>query len=123
MGLSPCLTARPPPGSTHLLDLITLTEQVHYDNYRARYLSGQVGPKNSQLAARFKEEEDALRKRFTEQVKVEEARFRQWEARLMSERDRLNKDLEAEHGAVKALEGEVDAYMSAMGGGSKGYKR
>lgn len=27
---------------------------------------------------KFKEEEEALRKRFTEQVKMEEARFRQW---------------------------------------------
>ena len=28
---------------------------------------------------KFKEEEELLRKRFTEQVKMEEARFRQWE--------------------------------------------
>jgi septin family protein len=28
---------------------------------------------------KFKEEEEALRKRFTEQVKQEESRFRQWE--------------------------------------------
>ena len=28
---------------------------------------------------KFKEEEEGLRKRFTEQVKLEEARFRQWE--------------------------------------------
>ena len=104
-----------------MLDLITLTEQLHYDNYRARYLSGQVGPKNSQLATRFKEEEDGLRRRFTEQVKVEEARFRQWEARLMAERDRLNRDLEQEHATVKQLEAEVDAYMATMGG--KGYRR
>jgi cell division control protein 12 len=31
---------------------------------------------------KFKEEEEALRKRFTEQVKLEEARFRQWEQRV-----------------------------------------
>ena len=28
---------------------------------------------------KFKEEEEQLRKKFTEQVKAEEARFRQWE--------------------------------------------
>ena len=31
---------------------------------------------------KFKEEEEALRKRFTEQVKLEESRFRQWEQRV-----------------------------------------
>jgi cell division control protein 12 len=31
---------------------------------------------------KFKEEEEALRKRFTEQVKLEEARFRTWEQRV-----------------------------------------
>ena len=39
---------------------------------------------------KFKEEEENLRTRFTEQVKKEEARFRQWEQKLISERDRLN---------------------------------
>src|SRR5277367_342463 len=33
---------------------------------------------------KFKEEEEALRKRFTEQVKLEESRFRQWEQRVPS---------------------------------------
>jgi cell division control protein 12 len=31
---------------------------------------------------KFREEEEALRRRFTEQVKLEEARFRQWEQRV-----------------------------------------
>ena len=69
---------------------------------------------------KFKEEEEALRKRFTEQVKLEEARFRQWEQRvssflhlklihqLIAERDRLNKDLEAAHSSIKALEQELE---------------
>ena len=52
---------------------------------------------------KFKEEEEALRKRFTEQVKMEEARFRQWEQHLIAERDRLNKDLEQAHGSVSLL--------------------
>ena len=34
---------------------------------------------------KFKEEEEALRKRFTEQVKLEEARFRQWEQRVLAQ--------------------------------------
>jgi cell division control protein 12 len=57
---------------------------------------------------RFREEEEALRRRFTEQVKSEEARFRQWEQHLIAERDKLNKDLEIAHGAIKALEAELD---------------
>jgi hypothetical protein len=52
---------------------------------------------------KFKEEEENLRKRFTEQVKVEEQRFRQWEQKLISERDRLNKDLEATHAAYVSV--------------------
>jgi cell division control protein 12 len=49
-----------------------------------------------------------LRKRFTEQVKIEEHRFRQWEQKLISERDRLNKDLESTHAAIKSLEQELE---------------
>ncbi|KAI9598310.1 Septin-domain-containing protein [Syncephalis fuscata] len=95
---------------THMLDLITSTEEVHYDNYRAKHLdNGEINTmKSSQLASKFKEEEEVLRRKFTEQVKIEENRFRQWEARLIGERDRLNKDLEAEHTYIKELEGEVE---------------
>lgn len=32
--------------------------------------------------AKFKEEEEMLRKRFTEQVKAEEGRFRKWEQQV-----------------------------------------
>lgn len=91
-----------------MLDLIASTEEVHYDNYRQRAQSGQVGPKFSQLTRRFKDEEDLLRKRFTEQVKQEENRFKQWEAKLLGERDRLNRDLEQVHAVVRQLEAEVN---------------
>jgi cell division control protein 12 len=99
---------------THMLDLISSTEEVHYDAYRTRHLeSGEINTmKSSQLAQKFKEEEEALRRKFTEQVKIEENRFRQWEARLIAERDRLNKDLEAEHTYIKELEKELEAYAS-----------
>jgi septin family protein len=56
---------------------------------------------------KFKEEEESLRKRFTEQVKAEETRFRQWEMHLIAERDRLNKDLETAHAVIKGLEQEL----------------
>jgi cell division control protein 12 len=97
-----------------MLDLITSTEEVHYDNYRAKHLeNGEINTmKSSQLANKFKDEEELLRRKFTEQVKIEENRFRQWEARLIAERDRLNKDLEAEHTYIKELEGEVDTFAS-----------
>jgi cell division control protein 12 len=87
---------------THMLDLIHTTEEQHYEAYRAQQMEtrkfGEARPRKLDNP-KFKEEEENLRKRFTEQVKVEESRFRQWEQKLISERDRLNKDLEATHAA------------------------
>lgn len=65
-----------------MLDLISTTEDIHYENYRQQQMEtrkfGEPRVKKSDNP-KFKEEEEALRKRFTEQVKSEEARFRQWE--------------------------------------------
>jgi len=87
---------------THMLDLIHTTEESHYEAYRAQQMEtrkfGEARPRKLDNP-KFKEEEENLRKRFTEQVKVEEQRFRQWEQKLISERDRLNKDLESTHAA------------------------
>ncbi|CDS07932.1 hypothetical protein LRAMOSA01881 [Lichtheimia ramosa] len=97
---------------SHMLDLITTTEESHYELYRQQqmatrnYGEPKVSPRYQNH--RFREKEDALRKQFTEQVKHEENRFRQWEKQLIAERDRLNKDLEAQHAALKALEHELD---------------
>ncbi|KAG8912356.1 hypothetical protein FRC01_005137 [Tulasnella sp. 417] len=107
---------------THMLDLINTTEELHYENYRQQQMETRKygEPKVKKLDnPKFKEEEEALRKRFTEQVKAEEARFRQWEQHLIAERDRLNKDLEAAHGAIKQLEGELDALQVGYGRGSQ----
>ncbi|KAG8840911.1 hypothetical protein FRB91_005536 [Serendipita sp. 411] len=96
---------------THMLDLINTTEEHHYENYRLEQMEtrkfGEARVKKPDNP-KFKEEEEALRKRFTEQVKAEEARFRQWEQHLIAERDRLNKDLEIAHGSIKSLEAELD---------------
>ena len=87
---------------THMLDLIHTTEEQHYEVYRAQQMEtrkfGEARPRKLGNP-KFKEEEEALRKRFTEQVKIEEQRFRQWEQKLIAERDRLNKDLESTHSA------------------------
>ncbi len=67
---------------THMLDLISTTEESHYENYRQQQMETRKfgEPKVKKLDnPKFKEEEEQLRKRFTEQVKAEEARFRQWE--------------------------------------------
>jgi cell division control protein 12 len=96
---------------TYMLDLITSTEENHYEAYRLQQMETRKfgEPKVKKLDnPKFKEEEEALRKRFTEQVKLEESRFRQWEQHLIAERDRLNKDLEQAHSSIKALEGEID---------------
>ncbi|KAI9314577.1 Septin-domain-containing protein [Dichotomocladium elegans] len=96
---------------THMLDLITTTEEIHYETYRQQQMAtrkfGDSKPAKGD-SHRYREKEDALRKRFTEQVKQEENRFRQWEQQLISERDRLNKDLEAQHAEIKALEAELE---------------
>lgn len=87
---------------THMLDLIHTTEEMHYEAYRAQQMEtrkfGEARPRKLDNP-KFKEEEEALRKRFTEQVKDEENRFRKWEQKLIAERDRLNKDLESTHAA------------------------
>ncbi|KAK0264975.1 Septin spn4 [Friedmanniomyces endolithicus] len=102
---------------THMLDLIHTTEENHYEAYRAQQMEtrkfGEVKPRKLDNP-KFKEEEEALRKRFTEQVKVEEQRFRQWEQKLISERDRLNKDLESSHATIKSLEQEVEGMQGSM---------
>lgn len=103
---------------THMLDLITTTEEGHYEAYRqAQMETRKFGePKVKKLDnPKFKEEEEALRRRFTEQVKLEESRFRAWEANLIAERDRLNKDLEQAHGHIKALEAELDQMSGSYG--------
>jgi cell division control protein 12 len=67
---------------TFMLDLISTTEESHYENYRQqqmetrKYGERKVKKFNN---PKFQEEEEQLRRRFTEQVKAEEARFRQWE--------------------------------------------
>lgn len=72
---------------THMLDLISTTEDIHYENYRQQQMEtrkfGEPRVKKSDNP-KFKEEEESLRKRFTEQVKSEESRFRQWEQHVRS---------------------------------------
>ncbi len=72
---------------THMLDLISTTEDSHYENYRQQQMETRKfgEPKVKKLDnPKFKEEEEQLRKRFTEQVKAEESRFRQWEQHVRS---------------------------------------
>ncbi|EDO17033.1 hypothetical protein Kpol_530p2 [Vanderwaltozyma polyspora DSM 70294] len=105
---------------TNLLDLILSTEEVHYEAYRALRL-GNSNEENKDSSIpintparkllssnpHFKEEENALKKYFTEQVKAEEQRFRQWEQNIVNERVRLNNDLEDIQSKVKKLEEQV----------------
>lgn len=105
-----------------MLDLINTTEETHYEAYRqAQMETRKFGePKVKKLDnPKFKEEEEALRRRFTEQVKLEEQRFRQWEQHLIAERDRLNKDLEQAHSSIKSLEAELDVMQGGYGRGTQ----
>ncbi|KAI8996879.1 septin [Pilobolus umbonatus] len=96
---------------THLIELITSTEDTHYEYYRQQQMStrkfGEAKVKKVENP-KFREKEEDLRKTFTEKVRNEETRFRQWEQQLINERDRLNKDLENQHAHIKSLEGELD---------------
>lgn len=94
---------------SHMLDLIMTTEETHYENFRSlhRDQSGRINSVLGKKNSRYKEEEDQLRRCFTEQVKSKEAVFRQWEQRLIAERDKLNKDLEQEHNHITALTTEI----------------
>jgi cell division control protein 12 len=70
-------------------DLVESTKEEHYEEFRARQLTGQgrsdedqAGSGKRNIQAKMKEDEDALRKRFAEQVRLEETRFRQWEQKV-----------------------------------------
>lgn len=104
---------------TNLLDLILSTEELHYETYRRLRLEGSSNGEDASSVPhpaparklshnpKFKEEENALKKYFTDQVKAEEQRFRQWEQNIVNERIRLNSDLEEVQSKVKRLEEQV----------------
>lgn len=114
---------------TNLLDLIQTTNDIHYEFYRKNRLQANSAENSNSKSAnginilpapvrkmshnpRFKEEELALKRYFTEQVKVEEQRFRQWEQNIVNERIRLNNDLEEEQNKVKKLEDQIRLLQS-----------
>jgi cell division control protein 12 len=100
---------------TNLLDLILSTEELHYETYRSlRLETGENVDTSSGFTTsrklhnpKFKEEENALKKFFTDQVKAEEQRFRQWEQNIVNERNRLNADLEEMQQKVKSLDEQI----------------
>lgn len=74
---------------THMHDLISSTREIHYENHRSSRLIAQGrndddpdAMAKKTLETKMKNEEEALRKRFTEQVRLEEARFRKWEQKV-----------------------------------------
>lgn len=106
---------------TNLLDLVLSTNELHFEAFRSVKLGdskneeGEEEEDKKSLTKKprrlhnpkFKEEEDALKKFFTEQVKAEEQRFRQWETNIVNERNRLNQDLEEMQTKLKSLEEQV----------------
>lgn len=107
---------------TNLLDLILSTEELHYETYRTLRLEQGEGNEVGGITTsrklhnpKFKEEENALKKFFTDQVKAEEQRFRQWEQNIVNERNRLNADLDEIQQKVKALDDQVRALQLKTG--------
>ncbi|ORY96585.1 cell division control protein [Syncephalastrum racemosum] len=97
---------------SHMLDLVTTTQEEHYENYRREQMAsrkfGEAKPLNAADYHRQRDKEDALRRAFKVQVKQEEQRFRQWEQQLIVQRDRLNYDLETLHAEIKAMENDLE---------------
>lgn len=101
---------------SHMLDLITTTENIHYEAYRSKEMETRKYGEGKQRKLdnpEFRAEEEKLRARFTEQVKSEEKRFKEWEKNLIDERDRLNRDLEETHAQIKQLEEEYEMMLSS----------
>lgn len=101
---------------TYMHDLLASAAEVHYEGYREKKLVSEgrldedpEGHARRELEQQLREKEESLRKQFTEQVRVKEQEFRQWEQRLIAERDRLNKDLEQLHKYVKSLEININS--------------
>lgn len=108
---------------TNMLDLILSTQETHFETFRLVKLGDDDNKEEEEDEngeskrsvkkprrfhnPKFKEEEDALKKFFTEQVKAEEQRFRQWETNIVNERNRLNHDLEDLQTKLKTLEEQV----------------
>lgn len=73
---------------TFMLDLVSTTEDIHYENYRQQQMEtrkfGEPKVKKDENP-KFRQEEDELRKKFTDQVKAEEGRFRIWEQHVCGE--------------------------------------
>lgn len=101
---------------TNMLDLVLSTNEIHFETFRLiklGTLNEEKGDEESTAGMKkprrlhnpkFKEEEDALKKFFTEQVKAEDLRFRQWETNIVNERNRLNQDLEEMQAKLRTLE-------------------
>ena len=69
---------------THMLHLIESTIDVHYERFRAEHIDdkGTIVSALSQKDSKYKDMEEGLRKKFTEQVRAEEIRFKQWEQKV-----------------------------------------
>jgi cell division control protein 12 len=91
-----------------MLDLISTTEELHYENYRQTQMETRKfgEPRVKKVDnPKFREEEEILRKRFTEQVKAEEVRFRQWEHHVC--------DCRAESFVIESADNVCTAYRGA----------
>jgi cell division control protein 12 len=106
-----------------MYDLISTTEEVHYETYRANRLKQSsdinvdpttMSQAREKFVASLKTSEQKFRDRLAERVKLEDLRFRQWEQRLVNERARLTKNLESEHSGLKALAREVENLESRV---------
>ncbi|ORY98210.1 Septin-domain-containing protein [Syncephalastrum racemosum] len=98
---------------SHMLDLITTTEEIHYENYRQAQMETRKfgAPRPEPENPKFKEEEEDLKERFTKEVQQQETRFRLWEQRLLKERDNLHGELSQQNDKIRELQTELDNYF------------
>lgn len=72
-----------------MYDLITSTNCDHYERFRSKNftIAGRTDEdptllRKKALEMQMKSDEDSLRKRFAEQVRTEESRFKVWEQKV-----------------------------------------
>eukprot|EP00732_Lithocolla_globosa_P005161 Lithocolla_globosa_v1_NODE_5163_length_1290_cov_80.735223.p1 type:complete len:393 gc:universal NODE_5163_length_1290_cov_80.735223:77-1255(+) len=106
---------------THLLDIISTTEDIHYEAFRDTQmakggLKEGITPEKlkKELEQKCKSREEEMRKKFTEQVKQEESRFHAWEEGLSKQADEQNAYLDKKRQENKELKEEVESLQTAL---------
>lgn len=90
---------------THMLDLITTTQEVHYENYRKTQLEQHA----LRLSAQFKNDQDALRTRLQQEFSEQEQRLYAWEMKLRNDEKQFCKDWDRQMEELRELQMQLQS--------------